>query len=154
MKSRNAITLIAAALSLGACDSLYGVSRSADWNAPVEAACVRHAMETTPGVAFVDDRELQSGKGLFHPTPWISGYSYRGEPGSKVHGALEISKDHDGPYHLRHMLWQINAKPPQDEIDATRPVMRRIEAALASQCGVTVPMKETCRGVACPTLAK
>ncbi|MDR3527293.1 MAG: hypothetical protein P4L57_08420 [Rhizomicrobium sp.] len=155
MKFRNGIALVAAALTLAACDTLYGVSRSADLTAPLEQACVRRVVETTPGVAAVDYRESHSGKGLFHPTPWSYAYSYRGKAGSKVAGTLTITTEYDGRSQFRDTLWQINAKPPQEAVDATRPVMRRIEAALAQRCGLRpAAIPETCRGVACPTLSE
>ncbi len=155
MKSWNGIAMVVAALILAGCDDLYGVSRSADLTAPVETACVRHAVETTPGIVSVDYRESHSGKGLFHPTPWTYAYVYRGQPGSNVLGVLDITKDYDGRTHILNTLWQLNAKPPQDEVDATRPVMRRIEAALAAQCGLTdmpAQIRENCRGVTCRIL--
>ena len=148
---------LAAALTLAGCDFIYGVTRIADLESPIELACVQHTIETVPGIVSVEARSDHSGKGLFHPTPWVYSYLYSGAPGSNIRGALQIYREYDGKFSYHNMLLQMNERPPQEAIDATRPVMRAIEKKLAANCGVaTLPaeVREDCNGVACKSLGE
>jgi hypothetical protein len=149
--------LVALALSscLASCDIFYGVMRTAELDEQLSLDCVRHVVETTSGINRVQFSESHEGKGLFHPTPWNYVYFFAGAPDSHVIGVLQIYKDYQGHFSYDDHLMDINRKPPQADIDATRPVMRAIEQNLAVQCGVAelpARVKEVCQGVACGPL--
>lgn len=140
------------ALVLSGCDSVYGVSRDAPLDKEISADCVKQAIESTPGIEKVDYESSLTGKGLFHPTPWVYTYEFRGTPQSNITGALQLDKEYDGTVSYQSYLEGLNFKPPQAWIDATRPVMREIEKRLAVQCGadaLPARVKETCNGVIC-----
>jgi hypothetical protein len=72
-----------------------------------------------------------------------------------VLGALQVTIRYDGETNFSQHLVDINRKPPQETIDATRPVMRWIEEALQVQCGMAglvTGIDEHCSGVECPPL--
>lgn len=143
------------ALSLGGCDFVYGVRRYAKLEIQPMRDCVYDVIKATPGVTEVQYTATHEGKGLFHPTPWIYTYLYRGKPESHIMGALQIYKEYDGELTYHNTLLYMNRKPPQADVAASRPVMRMIETELANQCGVTglpVNVKETCTGISCGPL--
>ena len=144
-----------AAFLLTGCDPIYGVMRKADLDSAPPLECVRHAVEAAPGVVSVDNKESHTGKGLFHPTPWVYSYFYHGAPSSNVVGVLQLYKDYEGRFSYKNYLWRMHEPPTQAAIDATRPVMRAIEKNLALQCGITElasGVREDCTGVACNPL--
>jgi hypothetical protein len=60
--------------------------------------------------------------------------------------------DYTGNLQITDHLMEINRKPPQEDIDATRPVMKALEERLEKQCGIVglaASIKEACRGVEC-----
>ena len=140
------------AFGISGCDFVYGVMRDAPIDTELSLDCVRQVVETTRGIDKVSYEARHDGKGLFHPEPWTYNYFYIGTPESHIVGALQIYKEYDGHLSYHNSLMDINTKPPQVEIDATRPVMRAIEMRLSSQCGVNnLPsrVKESCTGVLC-----
>lgn len=70
-------------------------------------------------------------------------------------GVVQLVENYKGDVAFSQTLLSINSKPPQAEIDATRPVMRTIEANLIHQCGLTklgTGVRESCTGVECEPL--
>ena len=140
------------AFGVSGCDFLYGVMRDAPIDTELSLDCVRQVVETTPGIEKVSYEARHDGKGLFHPEPWAYNYFYSGTPESHIVGNLQIKKEYDARLSYHDTLLAINQKPPQAGIDATRPVMKAMEARLAAQCGITelpARVKETCQGVIC-----
>ena len=140
------------ATGLSGCDFAYGVMRDAKLDIEPPQECVNRVIKNAPGVTEVRYEARHDGEGLLHPTPWIYNYSYRGTPESHIIGTLQIYKEYDGQLSYHNTLLGLNIKPPQVEIDATRPAMRSMETELANQCGVAgLPsnIKETCMGVSC-----
>jgi hypothetical protein len=147
--------VVGLALILSGCDFVYGVSREAPLETEISVDCVKRAIESTPAIEKVDYEASHTGKGLFHPTPWVYTYEFRGSPQSNISGVLQVYKEYDGKLFYRDYLESLNFKPPQAWIDATRPVMRGIEERLAMQCGadaLPARVKETCNGVTCGPL--
>ena len=132
------------------CDASYGVYRTARLDSLPPLKCVSRAIETSPGVAFVRYENSTS-------EPVVHTFTYRGIEGSHIGGALQLIISSDRDVSFSHSLMMLNKNPPQQDIDATRPVMQHIEEALASQCGATqlpAEIEEQCRGVACPPLVE
>jgi hypothetical protein len=137
----------ALALSIAGCDASYGVSRTARLVSLPPLTCVQRAIETCPGVAFV--QEDTSGA--------VYTFSYSGTDGSHIRGALQLIMRNSRDVSFSQSLLMLNIYPPQRDIDATRPVMQHIEEALASQCGIVqlpAQIEEQCSGVECRPLTE
>jgi len=137
----------ALALSVAGCDASYGVSRTARLDSLPPLTCVQRAIETSPGVAFV--QEVTSGA--------VYTFTYSGTEGSHIRGALQLIMRDSGDVSFSQSRVMLGNYPPQQDIDATRPVMQRIEEALASKCSIAqlpAQIKEQCSGVTCPPLTK
>jgi hypothetical protein len=139
---------------LSGCDIFYGVYREAPLSSRPNLDCVRDAIEKTPGVAEVQYRHHEGGTTLTFKSPAsiADSYLYRGPVGSHVLGALQIHWNYPGNVVFTDTLQDINRKPPQEDVDHSRPVMKLVEQRLESECemsGLTSKVKETCLGVQC-----
>jgi hypothetical protein len=118
-------------LVLSGCDFVYGVSRNATLNSLPSLACVEKVVRETPGVATVETRVEPGGRPLtltgIHDPDQNYYFIYHGSEGSYIWGALLLSRRYDGTAELLQDNERLNDKPPQAEIDASRPVMRKIE---------------------------
>ncbi|MBI3606698.1 MAG: hypothetical protein HY207_01880 [Nitrospirae bacterium] len=158
MKARILIAGLCCALT--GCDIGYGTMRRASLQAVPPLECVRHVVESTPGIARLDYSQDEGGTaltlgGLKSPAYVAYTYFYRGVEGSHIFGILQIHKDHKGAMSLSQNLMYLNVKPPQADIDASRPVMALIEQRLEAECGIVElvkNIKETCHGVTCQEL--
>lgn len=145
---------------LTGCDVLYGVRRTAVLDQVPSLECVSSVVSTTSGVATVEKKSEQSGvavtlSGQKDPAYIVDNFFFRGIEGSNIVGVLQILQDHRGTITFTHSLFGINRKPPQKEVDATRPIMKRIEDRLVSECGIVqlpAHIQETCSGVDCGIL--
>jgi hypothetical protein len=160
MKSRHAAALALApiVLTLGSwsCDMLYGVSRGGAIDSMPSLDCVRKVVLSAPGVTSIEYRQTEGRR----PISWsgieaadaVHTFLYKGAAGSHVMGVLQIISSYNGKVQFSQHLLAINVAPSQADIDATRPVMRCIEKALGSQCGLSAlssQVTEWCRGVQC-----
>ena len=94
-------------------------------------------------------------KGLKSPANISDTYTYQGSSGSHIGGALQFEGDYKGPLEFVQSMMRINERPPQQDIDASRPIMALIERRLESTCGIanlSSNVKERCQGVECPPL--
>jgi|SRR6185437_10394721 hypothetical protein len=150
---------IVGALSLlTACDPIYGVRRDARLEKLPQLDCVIRVMRLTPGVATVDKMQFETGRELtltgLHKPGVAYAYSYRGADGSHVRGDIQFVTSWRGPVDFSDTLLRMWERPPQEDVDATRPVMRNIETALSNQCEVSElrsSIRERCVGVKCPS---
>lgn len=147
-----ACACIIAAVAMSGCDSSYGLTRTAEIQSMPSSDCVLHAIESAPGVTGVQRQKPEDSRSLLGPVHSVSNFTYHGSEGSHIRGALQLIERDNGEMHLTQSLVAINVAPPQDEIDATRPVMQHIEQTIASECGIpSLPsfIRENCRGVNC-----
>jgi hypothetical protein len=159
MKRR--IDIIGLCLIITGCDVMYGTLRKAPLPSVPSLDCVQRVVESTPGIIKVNYSHDEAGtavtlSGLKSPASITYNYFYRGEEDTHIIGVLQIHKDYRGIVSLSQNLFDINKKPPQSDIDASRPVMAHIEQHLESECGMTglvASIKETCRGVTCSPIA-
>ncbi|RMD81355.1 MAG: hypothetical protein D6815_12000 [Candidatus Dadabacteria bacterium] len=142
------------ALTLAGCDFFYGVSRVASLEQTLPATCVESAIRSVPTVSEVR-HERRSGSrpltltGIQDPDR-LDYFYYKT---SKAGATLLIRTDYKGRVELSQHLIHINRKPPQEDIDAIRPVMLEIELALERLCeiaGLSESIEEYCLGVECP----
>lgn len=132
------VIVVALAWMVSACDLEYGVRRSAPIQTDPTPECVEQVLRSTAGIATVEHQQMDGGRpltlsGIQAPTI-VQSFFYQGP--DHVRGVLQYTKDYDG----RLVFWQsnlgLNQVPPQEEVTATRPVMRRIELALEIRCGL------------------
>lgn len=146
-------------LALPACDSVYAVNRSARLDALPALDCVQAAIAATPGVAEVRRGQARTGReqtltGLHSPGT-ADYFIYRGAEGSNVRGVVQLEAEGRRSVHFSQHLVRVNAEVPAADIEASRPVMRRIERQLADRCGLSevAAVREQCLGLDCPPLA-
>lgn len=139
-------------VTLSACDFVYGVRRYSKINDLPQLDCVDQVIRGTPGVASVEERKEPTDRD--YPPVDVYNFRYHGTEGSSVEGVVQFVTRR-GAVEFEDTDLRLNAKPPQRQIDATRPVMRRIETNLINQCGLILasPIREKCSGVQCPALA-
>jgi hypothetical protein len=152
MKIRQ-LPLIAAAL-LSGCDIFYGVYRAAPLSSRPNLDCVKDVIEKTPGVAEVHYRHDEGGTTLTFKSPAsiADSYFFRGPAGSHVLGTLQIGWNYPDQVVFTDTLRDLDRKPPQEDVDRSRPVMKLVEQRLESECGMSglaSKVKETCLGVQC-----
>jgi hypothetical protein len=149
-----------AAIALVGCDMLGGVQRQAMLDHAPDAACVKAAIEQTPGIAEVTAHHAES-TGYSFAGAHVSIYDsffFTGGPGSNVMGVVSMNNrdPKQGKDDFTTSLVDINHTPPQAKIDASRPVMKAIEERVAASCAVPVLatlVKETCfLDAKCPPL--
>ena len=149
--------LVALIGPLSACDFIYGVSRSAPIHVDPTPECVERVLRSTPGIASVEHKEELGSRpltwtGIKSPTR-IETFFYQGP--SNVHGVLQYTKDYDGRLSFSQSNIGLNRVPPQEVVTATRLVMRKIEIALDSQCGLiglSTQVTEWCKKEECAPL--
>lgn len=150
---RRLLPLLLLVLLVG-CDPGYGIYRHARVSFMPAPARVGAVVRETPGVDNVQYRYSEGGRPLtltgIKSSDQVHTFSYRG--GSNVHGSLQFVVDYKGTVEYSQSLMSLGRRPPQEWIDATRPVMLQIEARLEQNCGLTnlpASVEETCHGVKC-----
>lgn len=148
-----AVCFSALVVTLAGCDFAYGVRRYSRINVLPQLECVSRVIRATPGIASVKERKESTDQD--YPPATVYNFSYRGIEGSSIQGVVQFITRSGAVEFEDTDLW-LNAKPPQRQIDATRPVMIRIETNLANQCGVKLasPVREKCFGVECQPPAR
>jgi hypothetical protein len=148
--------LLFTTLVISSCDFIYGVNRRAPIPAAPDFTCVERVIRAAPGVENVRYSQTQGSRPLtwtgLKPPTGVHTFFYRD---AQVLGVLQITVEYDGKTNFAQTLVDINRKPPQALIDASRPVMQWIEQRLESDCsmtGLTNAIKEDCPGVECPPL--
>lgn len=150
----SSVFAIAVIGSLSACDSINGVNRSAPIYADPTTECVERVLRATPGIESVKYKESNGGR----PLTWtgikspslLETFIYQGP--DNVLGALQYEKDYAGRFMFAQMDLDMGRVPPQEEITATRRVMRNVEIELESQCGLVglaSRIREQCRRERC-----
>lgn len=141
---------------LTACDTISGVTRHSNdiGSIPVDAyQCVADVIGNMEDVVLVRYTVEKGSRPLtltgIQDPDVVHSYWYRYNGiGS---GIQLIKKYHGGvEYYQSHIY--INRIPPQADIDVIRPVMVRIENAIADQCGITIlttRVTERCSNVRC-----
>jgi hypothetical protein len=114
-------------------------------------AMVGAVIQATPEVDEVhysfSERDNTFSRVGIKPRDQVYAFSYRG--GSNVRGSLVFVVDGDGAVEYSQSLRRIGG-PPQEWINATRPIMIKIEGGLEKTCGLTnlqTSVEEVCSGV-------
>jgi len=153
------LACVGLAVTLTACDVLNGVRRSAKLDALPDLACVEAAIRDTPPIETVTRTTAQSGKAItitgVKPAGDVYNFIFKGSEESNVFGVVQFATNWRGYVEFSNYDYRINTKPPQSEIDATRPVMQNIEKALHNRCGIDTlapGVTEYCHGIECKSL--
>lgn len=149
-RGRSKLTVVAAlgATLLASCEASFGVFRTAELSIAPSLACVRDAIAAVPGIETVEVRTADESYG--RPT---TRFSYRGvAPGALVSAEI-ILQIIDGRVRFSNSAVR-GAPPPQSYIDATRPIMVRIERELIESCNMEElrQVEEVCSRTNCPPL--
>jgi hypothetical protein len=125
--------LILVALLVAGCDTAYGIRRSGPASqvpemgvlvdrirgfAGVKVAVFEHSVDSSRPITW---QGLQRGDEI---------YRIRYEGDSGVRCTLTFTKDYRGNIEYSQSLLMLNRRPPQQWIDATWPVMMRVESVL------------------------
>lgn len=127
-----------------ACDTPYGIYRSADVAFVPSPDTVLAIIRTTPGVDSVQydvDSRTSSRDTIYT-------FTYEGSAG--VQGVIQFTRTKSG-IQFNQYLQQLNSPPPQHQVDTTLPVMRAIEQRLKMRAGLAGldNVKQSCTGVKC-----
>lgn len=153
--TRATLLIVAIALGLLACDSLSGVTRSAEVPHLPSAECVIRALESIPGVTDVRHRVEEGGRPLtWHGMERPASLHYYSYAIDGVPGSLYFVQDHWGrvEFHQGHVY--VNRRMPQAEFDTIYPVMQAVEERLEQHCGLiqlTLAVHERREGIGCAT---
>lgn len=115
-------------LALSACDTMYGVTRTTSLETAPEMNCVHDVLESISSIQTLEKFKTEADQNL--------SVFYKGKEGSKIQGVIQVFRQGNKQV-FQNSLRGLNEKPPQEYIDATRPVMKEIEAALGERCGMT-----------------
>jgi hypothetical protein len=151
-----AFILLCVALAISGCDPIYGISRGASLDGMPQVNCVESAIKETPGTIDVKYQYSVGGRpltltGIQGPDE-VHSFIFSGGPDSHIHGAVQVTLHYDKTATFAETLLRMWERPPQEDIDATIPVMHEIEARLEARCNLSpTPMKtyERCIGVRC-----
>jgi len=140
-----------------ACDILYGVRRSAPIYNDPSPQCVEQVLHGMPEISTVRHEQVLGGRPItwwgLHEPDVIQHFFYQGP--NHIIGVLQYSKDYKGNMSLWQSNIDFNRVPPQEDVTATRPVMKHIETALEAQCGLshlTSKITEWCHKEECPPI--
>ena len=122
---------------ISGCTLWYGVRREANIDYMVDHRCIGRALSQ---VSEVQEVEYNYYKGQLRLT--IMGWS---EPDqghqylyktSNINGLISLTTNYKQKTEISQNFGTINGKPPQEEIDIIRPIMKKIEASIRDVCGI------------------
>lgn len=128
-----------ALLLISGCDTLYGISRRAEINTCPSKTEVEKLLYSLPEISTVRYERDEGGvpltlTGLKEP-PVIHTYMYSGA--TNVSGVLQFNIDHKNTVSYSQTLLAFGSPPPQEMMDATLPVMIKIEKLLETKLNIT-----------------
>jgi hypothetical protein len=100
-------------------------------------AVVGEVIKSVPGVEHVKYEQAEGGRPLtitgIHAPDKVHTFIYSG---TNIWACLLFEVDFKGRVRFSHSLTEMFKPPPQEWIDATRPVMKKAEASLEQRCGL------------------
>lgn len=147
-RSKLIVVATLGATLLASCEASFGVLRTVELSIAPSLACVRDVIATVPEIETVEVRTADESYG--RPT---TRFSYRGvAPGALVSAEITLQTI-DGRVRFSNSAVR-GVPPPQSYIDATRPIMVRIERKLIESCNMEElrQVEEVCSRTNCPPL--
>jgi len=131
--------LLAISLAICGCDTISGVSRSATVHRLPDLQAVKAHIEGYPEVSEVKLWEREGSRPLtlsgIHKADEVYYLSYSG--GENIRGTLMFEKDYNDKVAYSQTLMMMNHRPPQAWIDASWPVMKKLEKDLEEHFGLS-----------------
>jgi hypothetical protein len=132
------LTLPLILIAVSGCDTISGVSRSAKIHALPDLQAVNARIESYPEVKEVKLWDAAGGRPLtltgIKKADELFYLSYTDS--ANVRGTLMFTRDYKGAVLYSQYLIMMNRRPPQPWIDATWPVMKKIERDLEVSFGL------------------
>jgi len=135
------------------CDYVHGVIHFTRITEIPPFKCVENSLRKVEGVSDVLYRTEEGGRPLtahgIEKPDRIHRYMYKY---AGLNGNFYFKVNYKDETEFYHTYIDINATPPQADIDAIRPAMFQIEKRVADECGVpnfSSSVKESCSGVQC-----
>jgi hypothetical protein len=136
MKSSFPIAVLAALLISG-CDTIYGVRRAAKIQTLPDLQQVKAKIESYPEINEVKFRQTAGSQPItltgLKKAEEVFYLYYAG--GENIRGTLMFIRNYKGEVSYDQSLYMMHRHPPQPWIDATWPVMKRIERDLEESFG-------------------
>jgi hypothetical protein len=134
------LAVILVSLLLAGCDTMYGIYRRAPVPTVPDMAAIKARIESYPEIEKVEFKQFDSGARPITLTGLkkedeIYQIHYFG--GDSVRGYLVFERDYKGRVTYRQYLTSMNRRVPQEWVDATWPVMKKIEADLIFLFGLS-----------------
>ena len=147
------ILLLMALVLVAGCDYVHGVTHFTRITEIPPFKCVEDSLRKVEGVNDVLYQIEEGGRpltahGIEKPAQ-IHRYMYNY---AGMRGNFYFKVNYKGETEFYHTYIDIDATPPQADIDAMRPAMFKIEKRVADECGepnLTYSLKESCLGVQC-----
>ncbi len=130
---------VAALFLLTGCDTFYGITRRATIDKCPTQEQVESLLYSIPEITTV---KYVLGKGSSPLTlkgvqrPSVV-YNYHYGDGKNVHANLQFLVDYKGTVFYSQTLLRMHNPPPQEWVDATLPVMKKVEQCLEIELGMT-----------------
>jgi len=124
---------------LAGCDTPYGIMREADISRCPARKEVESLLLSIPEIQTVEYSQQQGGIPLSvkgHRRPDIV-HTYHYSDAANVHGTLQFVVNWSDAVSYSQTLISLNERPPQKWIDATLPVMMKVEELIESDLGIT-----------------
>ena len=129
-------TVVVTALSVSACDPIYGIATTATLKSPVNVECIDSAIRETAGVGVVHRGYDEDTSYEIAPTPGNvttrNSYWTYGDDGSAI---LQITQNNRSVEYSNGRQ-RMGVKIPPSAIEAYIPLMRRVNAKVESRCGL------------------
>jgi len=147
-KAIGRLLLLAAIAIVAGCDHMHGVRHFTKVAEVPPFRCVENTLRKVEGVSDVAYRVEEGERpltahGIENPDQ-IHRYMYRY---AGLNGNFYFKVNYKGDTEFHQTYIDINATPPQADIDVIRPAMFKIEKRVANECGVvnlTSSIKEAC----------
>ncbi len=121
----------------GCIDQIYGIRRAAEVSEQPSLECIEAAIRSVDGIEDVRHEARQGGRTLtltgLRPGDELYYFAYTS---GEVGATLLVTIDHEGNVTLDQHKVSVNRPVPREELEAVRPLMIRIEAAIEERCGV------------------
>ena len=138
---------------LSGCDFIYGVSHNVRIDYIIDHHCIKEALSQISEVREVEYRYEKGGIPItitgFKERDQLHYYRYKT---SDINGYVLVQTDYEQKTLIHQTYINVNVKPPQEEIDIIRPVMKKIIASFGDTCGIQnieTIATESCNGVKC-----
>lgn len=131
---------------LCACDPISGIRRGASVHSLPDLEALKARVESYPERIAVKGWREEGGRSLtwtgLQAPDEVHYLAY--DDGDAIHGTLMFIRDYRGRIEYSQSLLAVGRPPPQASVDATWPIMKRIERDLACDFGMPEIAEDLC----------